>query len=639
MKKILWVLAFVLCVMGCQEENTEPLPSPGNVIKSFKLPIGQLGKESVIIRSDYAGVVVKVLSSVDLTHITPVIKISDKATIVPASGEAVDISTNNIVEYKITSESGQVRTWEVKFEIVNDTEVQYGAYIITDQFSTKGLNVAGDILNNEKYWDDAFINVEAVDLRRLESVKQYKKWHIIYEKSVDNINYFKIRNLFTGKYLTAPSDKSNILAAQVKQIGYQPEKENDDLKLWELESLDGGVTYRIINKKNGFVLSRDTENQNDGSNKVLQVSKEESENQLWKLFRIDNESYRDDQVINFFERNERQMGSVAFDQGNSIPLTWGANAGKVLWVTQDAWDGQSLRDHNGDGITDKFLCSNFFSYNNSILIQPSKDDWNPLHTFNMENPANISKPRQISPNVPGTNRTWIGAGVEIENKVYLHAGEGNGLTHAQNSLRVLTQSEGTQWQEERIQSGEMPGGSGLVKGGDDYVYSYSTRSTYGYDSKVYVSRFHKNDPRTWTHWNGTTWSSTIPANGNGIVGNAYGSTGVSVYNGTYILMTMQQGFNCDNDRGKVYLSKATSPTGPFSEPKLVYQITDYLKSKYTRYYTPIVHPHADNGRQELLLTYSVNFGACGQDECENGFLNPYYYRVKAIRVPFEMIGL
>lgn len=52
-----------------------------------------------------------------------------------------------------------------------------------------------------------------------------------------------------------------------------------------------------------------------------------------------------------------------------------------------------------------------------------------------------------------------------------------------------------------------------------------------------------------------------------------------------------------------------------------------------------IHPQFDNEKNELLLTYSLNFSGCKIDPYENGFLDPYYYRIKGIRVPYDMIGL
>lgn len=107
---------------------------------------------------------------------------------------------------------------------------------------------------------------------------------------------------------------------------------------------------------------------------------------------------------------------------------------------------------------------------------------------------------------------------------------------------------------------------------------------------------------------------------------------------------MDQGFYCDIPSLDMYISTSTSPTGPFTTPKKVYSFTEFYKGSNARVYTPLIHAHADNCKNELLLTYSMNFGACvttgdGAIKESDGNYDPYYYRVKGVRVPYEMIGL
>ena len=101
---------------------------------------------------------------------------------------------------------------------------------------------------------------------------------------------------------------------------------------------------------------------------------------------------------------------------------------------------------------------------------------------------------------------------------------------------------------------------------------------------------------------------------------------------------MDQGFNCDASRN-IYIATATSPTGPFTTRKLVYTINEYFFGQYARYYTPSIHPEFNNGRNELLVTYCLNYSACGVNSCQNGYMDPYYYRVKGVRIPYSVIGL
>ncbi|RYE51603.1 MAG: hypothetical protein EOP48_17975, partial [Sphingobacteriales bacterium] len=109
-------------------------------------------------------------------------------------------------------------------------------------------------------------------------------------------------------------------------------------------------------------------------------------------------------------------------------------------------------------------------------------------------------------------------------------------------------------------------------------------------------------------------------------------------------LTMSQGFYCDIPSKDMYISTSSSPTGPFINKKLVYSFTEFYKGSNARIYTPLIHAFSENGKNELLLTYSMNFGACvstgdGAIKESDGNYDPYYYRVKGVRIPYEMIGL
>ncbi|RYE18667.1 MAG: hypothetical protein EOP51_21470, partial [Sphingobacteriales bacterium] len=144
--------------------------------------------------------------------------------------------------------------------------------------------------------------------------------------------------------ISAPVQNSSTAGLQLVQRGYNPNPENEDLELWRAEKTDG--SYKFINKANGLVLTDLPATQIGTVAKAVQAAESNVNTQKWNLVAIPGEAYKDDVFNNFFERNENSMGSVAFDQGNSIPLTWGPNAGKVLWITEDSYDGQPLLNND-----------------------------------------------------------------------------------------------------------------------------------------------------------------------------------------------------------------------------------------------------------------------------------------------------
>jgi hypothetical protein len=501
----------------------------------------------------------------------------------------------------------------------------YGVITISSSNDHQLIAVSGDIHFNEKY-DNGRVIAMHKSTTSTADVAPWAKWHIIYSKTLKGTRYYQIRNVFSGK----------LLEAKGKSVVQQKESKSDDNnQLWQIMATRSSGQYLIKNKAaNAFIVNTAGK---------LQLSAAVAKNNKAAVWEINNQPdlpYRDDEVVNFFNRNLKSQGSVAFDEGTSIPLTWGANAGKVLWVTQDAWDGIMLQP-NG-----MFKCKDFFNYGNSMFLQPAADNWSSTAAPNIIREGSAQgKPRQIVDIQPKNSFAWPGPGVEIGNKVYVHVGEGNGLNPENQSLWMLTESADTLWQAQRTLPSGVSGqveilySTGMVKADDGFVYSFGVKGTaHGYGSNLHVARFPVSNPQQWSFWNGNDWAEKPAAAEAARITEGKATCYVSYLNGKYILMTMDQGFLCD-DKRNIYIATADKPTGPFTPLKKVYEIREYLYGKYARYYTPAIHPQAVNGRNELLLTYCLNFSGCGIGDCKGDFMDPYFYRVKAIRVPYKMIGL
>lgn len=620
-------LLFIPFFTSCEEE-TKPLPTSGRMIKSFKIVTGQIGNEQIDMENHTIQITLD--SSVDLTDLIPAITISDGATISPESGKSIDVASGLQFSYVVTAASGQTQEWTIYFKIVDNNihTMAYGTCIITAASNDKALGIQGDLLYNNKYWDHAGVNMEKNEDRK------WQKWHLILEKEENGKRYFTLRNLFSGLYLTLPEGATS-KGIFLYQDQFDPE--NRDLQLWRFNMIEAGK-YEIINKKRDLLLTSAAADATDGE--VQLFADRDDLSQQWHLQAIPFESYRDVEVQNFFRRNEPGMGSVAFDQGNSIPLTWGSNNGKILWITEDAWDAAQMLG------PDLLNGNSFFRYNNSILIQPSKENWNPRDAVNMTNPATGHPDRkyQMMDVQEGMDWTWPGVGLEIGDKVYVYAGEGKGLESVNDALYVLHQNSGTSWPVERTTPLNVGGADGMVSGGDGYVYCYSHHSNdgIGYTTDLFVRRFSESNPLfDWKFWDGSGW--TVDASKKMSVATSKATTSMAKVGDMYLMMSMDMGFWCTEERN-IYLSYSPSPTGPFSQKVKVYEIEENINGDKARFYTPIIHPWFVNEENELLLTYSLNFSACDQqdyffDENGNKAMNAYYYRLKAIRVPLSMIGL
>ncbi|MES2265193.1 MAG: DUF4185 domain-containing protein [Bacteroidota bacterium] len=618
MRKLLLLLTAIVFVTACSKDNYKRYPSPGRMIKQFELTKGQVGAA----KFDNAkhAITVTVEKGTNMSALAANMVISDGATVSPASGATFNAASSKQL-FVVTAESGEKYEWNVEFKVYDFYSIDYGVFSIVAD-NGRLLQVAGNYTFNEKYKDNQKIETGST----AEGLPVWQRWHLIYNSTSGGVRYYQIRNLYTGKFLNA---------ATGAQAGTQAEQYRESAtagELWAVSQSSTTGIFNIINKNTGLALSTSA-----ADNKItLETADDKSGNQRFAFTQLAEQAYRDDSAIGFFERNNPAQGSVAFDQGTSVPLS----DGRVLWITQDAWDGSRLRDNN------KFSCSDFFNYNNSVMIQPTATDWNPEHTPNMTIPNSAhGRPRQIFNNQPGTDWSWPGLGVQIGNDVWVQCGEGRGLTGTNQSLYKLTPNAGNEWNAVRYTPAGMSGqvnisySTGMVKSSDGYVYSFGSQGfNFGYGNNIFVARFKQTDPLTWTFWDGSAWVSTPNTNDAAKVAVGPGNNSISYLNGKYIMMSMDQGFNCEDQRD-IYISTSNSPTGPFTAQKYIYTVSEFFGGKYARYYTPSIHPESVNGRNELLLTFCLNFSGCGVSDCQDGFLDPYYYRVKNIRVPYSIVGL
>jgi hypothetical protein len=447
----------------------------------------------------------------------------------------------------------------------------------------------------------------------------HQQWRLTYMGN----GYFTIMNLGSGKYAQSYN-------YQGQQVLIQNSADSTDDQLWNIVAV-GDKAYKALSKTSGLAIT------GDGPNMIQLRPYTSLASQIWGYDQLPPTAYRDDAVVNFFHRTLTTEGSVAFDQGSSIPLS----DGRVLWIAEDSFDGNELQP---DGNLKCYI----FEYRNSVMIQPASHTWNPNLTPNITIPNSTDgRPKQVFDIQPNTEWSWPGVGVEIGNKAYVYCGEGSGLGATNQSMYELNESETSNvWTTKRDTPSGMSNqtdigyATGFVKPGDGYVYAYGGKGVFFNANNMYVARFAESDPLTWTFWNGTAWTSTrTSANSASIAGTQSNAT-VSYIHGKYVLMQMDLGYLCDPSTHNIYLSTSTSPTGPFTKPVKVFTIEDMYRGHLNRYYTPMIHPEFDNGKNELLLTYCVNFAACSTgDDCLNNEEMSIEYQVKGVRVPYSIIGL
>lgn len=446
--------------------------------------------------------------------------------------------------------------------------------------------------------------------------------------------YFTLMNLGSGKFAQSYNYKDAQVLIQATYTG-------SDAQLWAIAPISDKY-YKAINKADGLAITG-----NGASAMITLAPYTGAASQTWGYNLLANAAYRDDQVVNFFHRKH---GSISFDQGNSIPLTYGANHGKVVWVTEDTYTQNDNLQPNGE-----YKCGWFFDIHNSLLLQPANHSWDESQTNNIiTHNSPYTYEALASPGGHNSTETWPGVGVEIGNHVYMYAYEGppaNGFNKTviydftENATGGLDWGTGVRHEVAGVSDQDsISYSTGMVKPGDGYVYAYGTVGIFIFKN-VYVARFAESDPFNWTFWNGTTWAAkptTAKAAIIQFIGHDDGTlanTAVSYINGKYVMMQMDLGFFCDNNPHDIYMSTSSSPTGPFTNKVEVFTIEDMINGHLCNYYTPCIHPEFTNGKNELLVTYCLNYTACQVSTCTNGYLDPNYYQVKGVRIPYSVIGL
>jgi hypothetical protein len=508
------------------------------------------------------------------------------------------------------------------------TLASYGTYTVSTAEGNDFIEVSGENTLGAKLQDGTTLKIAKASVNELKSVDRWQKWLISRQAN----GYFTIINLNSGKYITAPAGSKS------KGTLYQKRANNSDAQYWSITKVKGGY-YKITNKGNGLAIS----NSSLSKDSILtQQAYTNSGSQHWVLNAINADSYRDDAVVGFFQRT---VGSDAFDEGSSIPLYHGANKGKVLWVTGDTFYNQV--DSKGE-----FGCNLYFPYHNSALLQPADHSWDPAKTNNVISSDGV----QIFHPAEPKNLFWPGAGIEIGDKIYVHNIEviTGTLNTVNQYLGVITETGNNVIPPVKVVA--VPGMTGqtdivytvgMVNPGDGYIYAYGIGGPMS--ANVYVARFTVATPTKWSFWDGKDWLDKPSAAATAAVAKTTNNNiAVGYVNGKFLLVTMDFGFTCDVITRNMYSATSTSPTGPFINKTTIYTLPDYKQGHAPVYYNPTIHAEFNNGRNELLIAYCINFynrndaknTAC-LTPCSNpdGTEDPSDYQIKGIRVPFSLIGL
>ena len=149
----------------------------------------------------------------------------------------------------------------------------------------------------------------------------------------------------------------------------------------------------------------------------------------------------------------------------------------------------------------------------------------------------------------------------------------------------------------------------------------------------------------WEYWTASGWSDNISALWKISEFPVSPSYSVVTIDGRYYLITQQNGYlTCGLGR-EIYAYESDYPTGPFTNPRLLYTIENMLNEHYLLTYNAYAHPFFTAGN-ELLISYNVNDRVDTLDpyicpsQCKNVWtdrIDADSYRPKFIRVPLGLI--
>lgn len=133
MKKIYSILTvFITLVVMSSCSKDDPIPSSLNDIESFEIAFEGVEAKDVQINKTGENINISVPFKTNLTGLKPNIKISDKATVLPASGETVDFEDGVAKQFTVTAEDKTTKIFNVT--ITTRGEVGSGSKLNTYLF-------------------------------------------------------------------------------------------------------------------------------------------------------------------------------------------------------------------------------------------------------------------------------------------------------------------------------------------------------------------------------------------------------------------------------------------------------------------------------------------------------------------------
>ena len=272
--------------------------------------------------------------------------------------------------------------------------------------------------------------------------------------------------------------------------------------------------------------------------------------------------------------------------------------GRILWTFGDTFFGQVDSGRVRDGDKNVMV-------RNSAMIQEGEE----MNSFKSLNPGFQKEIKTLIPYKDFNEHEhwyWPLDATVCNNKlqmVLMHmkkVGDGMwGFAAESVDLAVFTLPEmRLEKQLYNIVVGNKSYGSAILEDVDGFTYLYGSSSD-GMEIKMHIARAPKGDlTKKWQYWNGKDWS----AEPSGFSIHYFVSSMFSIWkeDTKYYLLTQEIFLG-----RKIFLFESSSPLGPFTNKKMLYEVPEEHGVGNMFSYNAVVHPELSKSG-ELVVSYSKN---------------------------------
>lgn len=346
---------------------------------------------------------------------------------------------------------------------------------------------------------------------------------------------------------------------------------------------------------------------------------------------------------------DRRSGWTGADGIYSIPLSGDERPGSAggtttFWTFSDTFIG-TVDDAN-HRVSGSLLVNNTMALLNGAAPDPAA-----MQFFWGADAGGVPRARVI-PNTSAEHWFWPNDGIVLNGKLYLYslrmkpgrratggfAIEGVSLLNAPatspSPFQTYTQVSTPLFVAGGRRGGEVIYGQAIMPrtsaagapNPDGYLYVYGLRND-PLDKKLLVARVlpeHIERFSEYRYWDGAGWSTSINAAApvTSRLSSEFSVTPLA--DGRFILV-----FQLDTLSSSVAVRYGSSPTGPWTEPTIIWNCPEDTLTPNTYTYNAKAHPHLSRPG-ELLISYNVNT----TDFAEH-FANADIYRPRFIRLPLN----